>query len=238
MRLIRLKKLLATFTHKAYLKGAFLYRVFPSIEHDFLWSIAFRTIVDIGANKGQFSLAARKNLKNAEIFAFEPLAKPAEKISRLFKYDDSVTIFKIAIGPERRQTLMNVSHSDDSSSLLEISELQNNLFPDTYKDSTEMINEDTLESALDHYEICEPSLLKIDVQGYEMEALKGSLIYLKKFTHVYCECSYLSLYGDQPLASEIVEFMFEQGFNLDGIYNTCYTKDGIAIQSDFLFKRD
>jgi hypothetical protein len=111
------------------------------------------------------------------------------------------------------------------------------LFPNTYKDRSELVFEDTLESALGPHEIFEPSLLKIDVQGYELEVLKGSLLSLSKFTYVYCECSYLPLYEGQPLASDIVKFMMEQGFELDGVYNTCHTKQGDAIQSDFLFKR-
>jgi FkbM family methyltransferase len=235
--ILRLKKLLFIFLNKLYLRAAFLYRVFPSLEHHFLWIRQFRTVVDIGANKGQFSLAARKNLKDAEIYAFEPQAKAAEIFSSIFKHDQKVHFFEIAIGPEKRESVMNISHSDDSSSLLKISDLQNSLFPDTYKSGSEVICEDTLESVLGRNNIIEPSLLKIDVQGYEMEVLKGSLFCLDKFTHIYCECSYLSLYEGQPLASDIVKFMVEHNFDLDGIYNTCHTSQGEAIQSDFLFKR-
>ena len=237
MYLVKIKKFFAVFKDKLYFKAALFYRVFPSVEHDFLWKLSFRTVVDVGANKGQFSLATKKNLKDAKIHAFEPLAKPADKFSKLFKNDDNVMLYKMAIGQKKRKVLMNVSHSDDSSSLLNISELQNNLFPDTYKSGSEMIYENTLESVMDINKILEPSLLKIDVQGYEMEVLKGSHSYLKKFTYIYCECSYLSLYEDQPLASDIVEFLSKNSFELDGIYNTCYTKEGTAIQSDFLFKR-
>jgi FkbM family methyltransferase len=236
--IIRLKKLLSVFSDKSYFRAALKYRVFPSLEHEFLWSRGFQTVVDVGANKGQFSLASRKNLSSASVYAFEPLAKPAAIFSSLFNNDQKVTLFNIAIGPKKRESVMNVSHSDDSSSILEISDLQNDLFPNTYKNGSEVICENTLESALAPYEIFEPSLLKIDVQGYELEVLKGSLLSLSKFTHVYCECSYLSLYEGQALASDIVKFMMEQGFRLDGVYNTCYTKQGGAIQSDFLFKRD
>jgi len=238
MALKKIRKLLSVLFNRQYLTVALLHRVFPSIEHNFLWSNNYRTIVDIGANNGQFTLASRKHNKESNIYAFEPLSKPAETFSSIFRDDPKVKLFRVAVGPEARRSVMNVSRSNDSSSILPISDLQNELFPNTYKDSSEEIVEETLESLLGNNEIIAPALLKIDVQGYELEVVKGSRACLDSFIHVYCECSYVPLYESQPLASEIVEYMMEAGFYLHGVYNTCYTKHGVAIQSDFLFMRN
>jgi FkbM family methyltransferase len=237
LNLIRLKKFIFIFFSKKYFTAAFKNRVFPSIEHDFLWTNEYKTIIDIGANKGQFSLAARKNIPDSEIFAFEPLKKPGNIFRLLFSKDKHTHLFNIAIGAKKKESIMNVSRSDDSSSLLEISDLQNDLFPNTYKDGSELIHEDTLESTMQDYVINSPSLLKIDVQGYELEVLKGCMSYMSKFDSVYCECSYMPLYKGQPLATEIISYMESCGFVLDGIYNTAFTKYGKAIQSDILFKK-
>ena len=237
MFFIRLKKLFSMLLNKRYFRAGFVYRVFPSIEHEFLWSLDFKTVVDVGANKGQFSLASREHLKDATVYAFEPQAKPAAIFESVFKGDDKVILFKMAVGREARESIMNISHSDDSSSILNISDLQNEIFPNTYKNGSEVIVENTMESALDPECIVGLSLLKIDVQGYELEVLMGSLSCMSKFSYVYCECSYLSLYEGQALASDVIQFMMEHGFHVDGVYNTCYTKGGDAIQSDFLFKR-
>ena len=78
--------------------------------------------------------------------------------------------------------------------------------------------------------------MKIDVQGYEMEVLKGSSNYLKYFNYIYVECSYIELYQNQALAFEIIKFLDSLSFNLAGVYNNYYNKKGQVIQSDFLFK--
>ena len=41
----------------------------------------------------------------------------------------------------------------------------------------------------------------------------------------------------QALAGEVVNFMTEAGFTLDGVYEIAYSADGSAVQGDFLFRR-
>src|SRR5688572_11324458 len=44
----------------------------------------YRTVVDIGANHGQFALVARHHCPNARIESFEPLPGPAERFRKVF----------------------------------------------------------------------------------------------------------------------------------------------------------
>jgi len=88
---------------------------------------------------------------------------------------------------------------------------------------------------LDADAILPPALLKIDVQGYELEALRGCEPLLDRFRHVYVECSFMELYEGQGLASEVIGYLAVYGFRLVGVYNMGYDRKGHAIQGDFLF---
>ena len=83
-----------------------------------------------------------------------------------------------------------------------------------------------------------PALLKLDVQGFEMDALRGCESLLHKFDLIYCECSFIELYTGQKLASDVIAWLAERDFPIKGIYNMSYDSDGVAIQADFLFQRE
>jgi len=231
---IRLKKLAYILLNLNLLKTFLKFRVLATFQHSQVLKNKYRTIVDIGANRGQFSLAASQN-PDALIYAFEPLSKPAEIFKKVFKNNNNVKFFNVAIGNTEKETSINVSAKDDSSSLLEISQLQNELFPGTFKDSVEEVFLAPLEKFINEDDLISPALLKLDVQGYELEALKGCQKLLKGFDHIYCECSFISLYKGQKLSSEIISFLNDHDFELAGFFNLKKTPDGDCIQADLLF---
>ena len=81
------------------------------------------------------------------------------------------------------------------------------------------------------------SLLKIDVQGFELDCLKGCDLLLDQIDHIYVECSYIELYTGQALIHEIVALLLERSFRLLGEFNTVINPDIGNIQSDCLFVR-
>ena len=86
-------------------------------------------------------------------------------------------------------------------------------------------------------DLSEVSLLKLDVQGFELHCLKGCAELLTCFSWVYCECSFIELYKEQALAYEVIQWLCERHFVLTGIYNVSYDGGGQAIQADFLFRK-
>ena len=212
--------------------------VAAAIEHDFFFqSHSFNTVVDIGANTGQFSLVMRKNFPLSNIFAFEPLKQPFLTYSTIFKDDTNVKIFNSAIAPKTGVAEINVSKSCDSSSLLEISDLQDEIFPGTSAIGSENITMGPLDSFVSKEQIKGASLLKLDVQGFELEVLRGCNELLGLFDMVYCECSFFELFVGQALAPEIIEFMGVKGFVLQGFNNVQYDEKGSTIQADFIFRK-
>ncbi|MHB8405670.1 MAG: FkbM family methyltransferase [Gammaproteobacteria bacterium] len=111
--------------------------VAASVEHiAALRDLQCRAVVDIGANRGQFSLLARELFPEARIVAFEPLPGPAAMFQCVFAHDARTSLHNIAIGPESTRTTIHVSARDDSSSLLPIAETQSRIFPGTQETGT------------------------------------------------------------------------------------------------------
>lgn len=209
-----------------------------SIEHDAaLKLLRPAMIVDIGANRGQFALFCADRFPSADIISFEPLAGPAACYRRVFDGLNNVRLIEEAIGPEEAETQIHISKRDDSSSLLPISKLQSSLFPGTEFLQTATIRAAPLCVSISADAIIQPALLKIDVQGFELEALEGCKELLPRFRWAYVECSYLELYEGQSLAPAVIAFLEAQGFRQSGEFNRVTDKSLGPVQADFLFER-
>lgn len=230
---IKLAKLLTSRIMTAgLLKG-----VAAAVEHrSLLRSIGPRTIVDVGANRGQFALLARALFPHATILSFEPLPLPAKRFRRLFAGDSGVSLHNVAIAAAQGQATMHVSGREDSSSLLPITALQDSLFPGTAEQDTEQVAVAPLDSVVTRADIRSPALLKIDVQGYELEVLRGCESLLSTFAFVYVECSFVELYQGQAFADQVIRYLQDRGFRLEGVYNLAYDRRGLAVQGDFFFR--
>ncbi|NPV55149.1 MAG: FkbM family methyltransferase [Anaerolineae bacterium] len=194
-------------------------------------------VVDVGANRGQFALAARAAFPTARIVAFEPLDVPAAVFERVFRGDERVKLHRVALGDAEGAHAMHVSHSDDSSSLLPIGEQQTALFHGTGEREQRMVQVAPLSAFIELQEISPDALLKIDVQGYELTVLGGCIELLPAFSHVYVECSFITLYQGQAIAYQVIDWLSGRGLYIDGVYNIFYDRAGRAIQGDFLFSR-
>jgi len=211
--------------------------VVAGVEHQLVLRTLgdIRTVLDVGANRGQFALAARRCFPDARIVSFEPLPGPAGIFGRVFSRDPGVILHRAAIGPEADETVIHVSARDDSSSLLPITAVQDRLFPGTGEVGTQTVRVGRLGDFVTGDDIVPPALLKLDVQGFELEALKGCEELLHRFGWVYAECSFVELYEGQALADEVIAWLREHGFLLGGVYHMAYDAQGKAIQADFLF---
>ena len=234
--LAKLKKLLLILGNARYLK-ALRIGTAAGVEHArVLRNMPSSTVVDVGANRGQFALVARHCFSQAHIISFEPLSGPGATFRRVFADDKRVELFASAIGPAKGSATIHVSQRDDSSSLLPIGKEQDRLFPGTAEARTETIAIGRLSDFVSADRIVAPALLKLDVQGFELSALQGCEDLLARFEWLYVECSFAELYVGQALADDVIAWVHARGFALCGVYNMSYDGSGKAIQADFLFR--
>lgn len=220
-------------------RRALKYRTSPSFEHrDLLLSLGpMNTVVDVGANTGQFAMISLLSYPNAHIHSFEPLKRPADTFRQVLAHEPRVTLRQFALGSTPSRASMHVTARDDSSSLLQPG-LQTEIFAGTNEVRTEEIEVMRLTDVLSQDKIQKPALLKIDVQGFEAEVLKGCEAVLHLFDWIYCEVSFVELYNGQALAGEIVDWLNKRGFTLAGAETDQEMKrNGRSVQADLLFAR-
>ena len=235
---LRLRKLVALGTDPFFLRAFVRGRVAPAIEHvSVLRRLPFDFVADVGANRGQFSLVCRRLNASAGIVAFEPLAAPAAVYRGIFANDGRTRLHNSALGPDRGRIVMNVAGEDDASSVLSMSRIQTDNFPGTGMIAKETVAIGPLTDFIGPSDLGARNLLKIDVQGFELEVLKSAGTLLAKFEWVYAECSFVPLYEGQALAQEIVDYLGRHGFRLVGQFNPSHGRaDGRLLQADLLFE--
>jgi FkbM family methyltransferase len=217
--------------------AALRHRVAAAVEHlEAIGRIAPATIIDVGANKGQFSLAARARAPAAHIIAFEPLTEAADIYARLFARDQRVALHRFALSEHEGNAEFHVTDRSDSSSLLTPGSGQSDAFG-VHAARTIAVPVRRLDAMVDMAALAHPILLKIDVQGAELQVLKGCAD-LGEADFVYVELSYVELYEGQPLVEEVSAYLGGRGFVLDRIFNPVATARFGPTQADFLFRRE
>jgi FkbM family methyltransferase len=231
----KIGKLLEALSNPTYWNGL-RHGIAPSIEHKLaLEGLNVRTVLDVGANRGQFSLLAQCLYPAATIYAFEPLPRPAEQFRALFADKANVHLFQVGIDEALRDTKMFVADDHHASSSILKAHKQSQIFG-SRETGEETVRVGRLTDFLPLDCICPPCLLKIDVQGYELQAINGCREVLPLVDYLYVECCYVELYARQALAHEILSRLGEFGFALRGTFNQhCDPEEGPVI-ADFLFQ--
>lgn len=215
------------------------HRILASSEHR---RLAFRdsygTVLDIGAHHGQFSVFAGHSFPQTHIYCLEPQPDARSrlaKVARMLPVD--LEIFPYAAGAKRGRGELHVSARDDSSSLLSIAERgQAAAFPGTHEVGLLPVEIRPLDEIFEPIELGPPVLMKIDVQGAELDVLRGAHRTLERVDDVLAECSFRELYEGQPLASSVLAELFAQDFELADISSGTRDSRG-PIQADFLLRR-
>jgi len=216
------------------------YGCFPSFEHSHVLTkdalSGIDIFYDVGANVGQFSSYLRCLGLTQPIVAFEPLPTAFAKLAGLSHVFTNIYLYNVALGSNCCRAPIYIAEPADCSSLLPLSDLQTEYFNTKLAATTSTIQMHTLHDYLSRHP-CNKGFLKIDVQGLELEVLKGSGKLSDFFEYVYVESSFVELYRDQALFSDILKQLDHHQFRLCGLYNPQCNTNRMIIQADCLFRR-
>lgn len=194
------------------------------------------TILDVGASIGMFSKTANYLWQTAKIYSFEPLNTSYKKLIRLVDRNPNIELFNFALGDKREKTTINESSYEYSSSIFEMSDIHKNAFPYSADSKRQEIEIYTIDEIFSDKKILSPVLLKLDVQGFELNVLKGGLLFIKNVNYILIELSFKELYNGQPLFNELYSFLSEKGFELIDILDSSRNPNTFEmLQVDALF---
>lgn len=187
----------------------------------FRWFTDFgiKTILDVGANEGQFAEEIRRVFPNAFIYSFEPLNDAYERLRDQFAHDCNFRAFNFALGNQEGHATIHHNKFSQSSSVLPMAQLHRDAFPGTSEDSEETIEIKRLDSVAtsEKLNLLRPLLVKLDVQGFEVEVIRGGRQAIAGADVVISEVSYVELYEGQPLVGDVIREMEAIGFKFSCI---------------------
>lgn len=178
-------------------------------------------ILDCGANVGQTAANLRQAYPNATIYCFEPVASVFEELQRSAE-QWRVHAERIAVSDFNGQATMHLTASPESNSLLPYLEEGNPLTEPHRVVGREQVRAVRLDDWCKTVPI-EPSrvdVLKMDVQGSELDALNGAPTILHTVKIVLLEVAFLPFYQGCPLYGDIDSFMVEHGFACRALYRS------------------
>jgi FkbM family methyltransferase len=181
---------------------------------------------------------AARRFPTARIWCFEPLASARSTLDAVVKDLPGACVFAAALSDSPGDREMHVTKSDDSSSLLAPTARQIEASLSAASEvATTSVEVNRLDAVVALDAIQRPALLKIDVQGAELDVLRGAEAVLAAFDEILVECSFVELYTGQALAEDVADFLRESGFRLVGRSPVARDSEGRALQADFLFRQ-
>lgn len=190
------------------------------------------TIVDGGANRGETVAILRRAFPKARIHAFEPIPELAHGIRARFADDREIVVHGAALAAEGGTLSLRVLQDDMTSSVLAPSAFKRR----HHGERVELAREievlalplrDVVEDPID--------VLKLDLQGFELEALRGLGSKLADTGAILAEVEFVPLYDGQPLFADVDAFLRAAGFRLFHLYDVWTLPEGQVTTADALY---
>ena len=211
---------------ESYIKAVAHQDLLPECHRQYLYNMPVRpkVVYDVGACVAHWGRHAKKAWKDAEIYAFEANDDCFETLVNSNIYSS--------------HCMAVLSHTDG----MEVDFYHNpyNLGGNSYyKENTNEFNESHIEKrttkTLDSYMLDNlvgaPDLIKIDVQGAELDVLEGATLCLRHCKDVIIECQHADYNEGAPKFEAVKNFLERRGFKL--VSNFCRTE----VDGDYHFTK-
>ena len=187
------------------------------------------TVFDVGANVGQTACRFTKSFPLATIFSFEPVPETFSSMRDRTAHLPRVKPFNLALGAAAGRATMHIAESSVSSSFVESGRATGR---------TADVAVDTLDAFADSHGVARIDLLKIDVEGSELQVLQGSrrALAAHKIRYVYAECAFAPNPGNsQTDFSQLAGFLAGFDFCVVAVYGESFTLQAGSCLANVLF---
>ena len=192
------------------------------------------TVIDVGAALGSFSRTCHAIFPEAQYLLVEPLQEYIPSLTKVIK-DIPRASYAIAAATAEEQVInINVHHDLVGSSLYQ--EVEEGSDVNGVQREVRSI---TLDRLVIEQKALPPYLIKIDVQGAELDVLAGGLTVLSGADWVLLEVSMFQFFDQGPLFWDVVEYMRSKGFVPYDVLGLQYRPlDGALSQLDIVFVKE
>lgn len=199
-------------------------------------TVGVSTVIDIGANRGQFADSLRSSGYEGLICSFEPVSEAYVELERRARPDPRWETYQLALGTRAYETRINVaSNGAASSSFLDLRQSHRLAAPDVHFTRKETVKVRRLDQVLS---VSGPLALKLDTQGFELEVLQGADGVLPGTVLIHMEVSFVEVYSGALLFQDAMDYLGARDFVLAGIERGLTHLDfGQALQADATFVR-
>ena len=162
-------------------------------------------IIHIGAHYGE-EISEYIDNGIQDIILFEPLVENFDILSKKVKtLNANIEGYQVALGSKKGDATMYVSDNEKQSSSVLKPKVHLTHHPHVKFPSTEEVEV----HLLDDYNSNDYNFINMDVQGYELEVLKGGTKTLEHVDYVYCEVNRDEVYENNAYVEELDEFLKE-----------------------------
>lgn len=196
-------------------------------------NLPIKSIIDIGANRGQFSKEAIKAFPNAHIYCFEPGKKAYLDLKKWADTQNGkVSVFNVALGDKETDlNFYEYLENDEGSSFLRI------INPVFQQPIT--IHQTTLDNFINSlsFSLKPEILVKIDTQGYDDRVIAGAKQTLNKSIACITEVMFDKEYYGQGSFKKTFSLLDVLGFEFVGNKEQHLAKNGEIMWADSIFKK-
>ncbi|MET9259847.1 FkbM family methyltransferase [Amycolatopsis sp. NPDC004079] len=199
---------------------------------------AISTVLDVGANTGQYARWLRREVGYAgRIVSFEPVREVFEELARNSAGDDAWECRRTALGEGSGQLELTVTRESEFSSALEPSPHVVAHWPGAAARTTELVPVTSLDAVWAGLGCSGSVFLKVDVEGYELAVLRGARSVLPEVSLVELEISIAPNFRGGPRLGEVLHALDGFGFDLVAVeQNHGDLEDGRMLMVDGVFR--
>ena len=188
---------------------------------NFLQNKSIKTIIDIGAHKGEFAQNALQIKSVNKIIAFEPQKKIFVLLKEKFSDNDKVILNNFALSEKVEKKIMKINKMTATSTLNH--EINDDSLYFKFKSfllyqknsivAEEEIETTTFDTFFNGEIFDENTLLKIDTEGYEIHVLKGSTQKIREVKYILIENQFSKMYKNVNF-KDCHDFLRNKNFRL------------------------
>lgn len=195
-------------------------------------------VIDAGAHEGAFGRACSLILPTAEIHCFEPAPGSFSRLKSNTASWPNIRPINAALGSSEGTMSLHIGDFDQANSLLSMTAHHTAAWASSQPKGTVEVGVTTVDQYCGKEIADGLFFLKADVQGFELELLKGASKTLERTKIIQLEVSFVPLYQGAPSFPEVWEFVAAAGFQLLEIGGTISSPNsGLPMQADFMFIR-